>query len=184
MCIFVYITVRWAYGLGRVRSSARTHFLTLSVTPLPPQWILGVQSAHAKVNNLQLRATLKITKTITGALPNRPDQITILSRTPPWNLMKITETSSIVTPNRPRKSSFFIRFQKTKKRIYKQKSEIINFAQGFPLFWSRWIRLWPLFSLLNFQQTNWKYTLAKPHAFQKKLHYQRNINISTFGNYY
>ena len=38
-------------------------------------------------------------------------------------------------PIKPNKiSSFFIVFQNTKKHIYEQKSEIINFVQGFPLF--------------------------------------------------
>ncbi len=62
-------------GPGRVRSAAMTHFLLSLLTPLPPQWTLGVQSTTVNVCHSLLRATLKITKTTTGAEPNRPDQI-------------------------------------------------------------------------------------------------------------
>ena len=52
-------------GPGRVRSWAMTSFLVFLLTPLPPQWILGVQSAHTNQRYSLLRATLKITKTTT-----------------------------------------------------------------------------------------------------------------------
>ena len=70
-------------GPGRVRSSAMTHFLLSLLTPLPPQWTLGVQSTTANQSYSPLRATLKITQTITRAVPNRPDQILFLSSYPP-----------------------------------------------------------------------------------------------------
>ena len=72
-------SIRRAFGPGRVRSSAMTSFLVSLLTPLPPQWISGAQNGHVNRRHSLPRATLKITKTITGALPNRPDQRTNMS---------------------------------------------------------------------------------------------------------
>ena len=66
--------IRRAYGPGRVRSEARSHYLLFLVAPLPPQWISGPQSTHTDDGNGLRWATLQITETITWALPNRPDQ--------------------------------------------------------------------------------------------------------------
>ena len=67
--------IRRASGPGRVRSLARTHYLLLFVTPLPPQWISGPQMTHVDDGHGLRWATLQITETITWAQPNRPDQI-------------------------------------------------------------------------------------------------------------
>ena len=77
MCM--YINIRRAFGPGSVRSPAMTSFLVSLLTPLPPQWILGAHNGHANLPRSLPRATLKITKTTTGALPNRPDQRTNMS---------------------------------------------------------------------------------------------------------
>ena len=77
--IYIYIHIRRAYGPGRVRSRAMTSFLVSLLTPLPPQWILGAHNGHVNRSYCIQRATLKITKTITGAQPNRPDQRTNMS---------------------------------------------------------------------------------------------------------
>ena len=66
--------IRRAIGPGRVRSSATTTFLLSLLAPLPPQWILGFPSTHSNLPYCVPGATLKVTKTITGAQPNRPDQ--------------------------------------------------------------------------------------------------------------
>ena len=101
--LFLDWLIRRAFGPGRVRSRARTPYLLFWLTPLSPQWTLGVQIGPVNQSYSLLTATLKITKTITGALPNRPDEITIMSWNPPCNLMKITVFTSIVMPNGLRK---------------------------------------------------------------------------------
>ena len=71
--------IRRAIGTARVRYSAMTSFLVSLLTPLLPQWILGAQNGRTHRGTCLPRATLKITKTIAGAQPNRPDPITNLS---------------------------------------------------------------------------------------------------------
>merc|ERR1712216_519130 len=78
--IYVIYNIRRAFGPGRVRSWARTPFLVFWLTPLPPQWTLGVQITRLNQLYCLLRATLKITETCTGAEPNRPDQRTIMNK--------------------------------------------------------------------------------------------------------
>ena len=67
--------IRRASGLGRVRSLARTHYLLLFMTPLPPQWHSGPQMTHTDEGYGLRWATLQSTETITWLQPNRPDQI-------------------------------------------------------------------------------------------------------------
>ena len=80
MYICIYKLIRRAFGPGRVRSPARTSCLVFWLTPLPPQWTLGVQIGLVNQCRSLLTATLQITKTCTGAEPNRPDQITIMGK--------------------------------------------------------------------------------------------------------
>ena len=78
--IYIYIYIYTdKYGPGLVRSHAMTYFLVSLLTSLPPQWILGAHNGPPNRGTCLPRATLKLTKTITGALPNRPDQISNLS---------------------------------------------------------------------------------------------------------
>ena len=72
--------IRRAYGPGRVRSWARSHYTLFLVAPLPPQWISGPQMTHPDAWRGLRWATLQITETITWALPNRPDQISTMSQ--------------------------------------------------------------------------------------------------------
>ena len=72
--------IRRAFGPGRVRSRARTPFLVFWLTPLPPQWTLGVHIGHPNQGHSLFTATLQITKTCTGAEPNRHNEITIMNQ--------------------------------------------------------------------------------------------------------
>ena len=60
---------------GVLDLKARSPFLTLFVTPLPPQRTSGSQNCPLDEGYGLRWATLQITETITWALPNRPDQI-------------------------------------------------------------------------------------------------------------
>ena len=81
--IYIYIcTLKFAgpsaQGVLDLRQGPLSLFFWL--TPLPPQWTLGVQITRLNQWYCLLRATLEITKTCTGAEPNRPDQITIMGK--------------------------------------------------------------------------------------------------------
>ena len=84
-----------------------------------------------------------------------------------WILMKITVFSTIVTPNGRRKSSLFLLFQKTEKRMRKPKSEIITFVQRIQLFQAHGIRPCTLFPLQLFEGIVEKTHLQKHTHFRK-----------------
>ena len=76
---------------------------------------------------------------------------------PDRKLMKITDFITWVEPNGPRNSSIFIFFQKADNLWTIYKTRILQFRQGFPLFWAPWISLWPRFSPLRFQENTKKH---------------------------
>ena len=102
---------------------------------------------------------------------------------PDWNFMKITDFTTWVEPNGLRNSSIFILFQKANNLWTIYKTIILQFTQGFPLFWAPWISLWPRFSPLRFQKKTKKTPLRKHLHFRKHQYYQGNINNSTSQNH-
>ena len=146
-----------------------TPFLLSLVTPLTPQWIWGVQSAHLNQCTGLLWGSLKITTTITGALANRPDQINIMDRNPPWKLLKISVVTSIVKLNRFRSWLSFIRFfvKKQKTHMYKQKNDPVRTLISTVL--SPWDSPMCAFSPSTIQTNHSKHASTKTHAFHNTL---------------